>query len=151
MSFEENENENENYNDFRPPDYYHSKINELDQRYNLTLNELTQKFPNNEIDQKNIEKVQNELFLLKNEIYNNIESLSKNISLSDKRIKVLKKETSELKNSYDETVQKNGGAKGFMKDSHILYNQYLMGNCLIGLVGISSMIVYYNYMYKAQV
>jgi hypothetical protein len=143
--------EEKNINDFRPPVYYHSKINELDQRYNIILNELTQNYPNNKKDQNNIEKVQNELFLLKNEIYNSIESVSESITYSDKRIKVLKKETGELKKSYDETVQKNGGAKGFMKDSHILYNQYLMGNCLIGLVSISSMIVYYKYMYKAQV
>lgn len=146
MSFEEND---ENINDFRDPEFYNSRINELDQRYKLTLNELVNNYPNHSTDQKNIEKVQNELFLLKNEIYNNIKSISDNISISDSKIKKMKKETGELKKSYDEMVQKSGGAKGFMKDSHILYNQYLMGNCLIGFVSISSIIFYYTHMKKS--
>jgi chromosome condensin MukBEF ATPase and DNA-binding subunit MukB len=146
MSFEEND---ENINDFRDPEFYISRINELDQRYKLTLNELVNNYPNHSTDQKNIEKVQNDLFLLKNEIYNNIKSISDNISISDSKIKKMKKETDELKKSYDEMVQKSGGAKGFMKDSHILYNQYLMGNCLIGFVSISSIIFYYTHMKKS--
>jgi hypothetical protein len=148
MSLEDEEENNEN--EFRKGDFYIEKINELDQRYNLILNELTHNYPNNKTDQKNIEKVQNQLFLLKNEIYKNTEYISEKIKYSDKKIKKLKKENSELKKLYDEMVQKSGGAKGFMKDSHVLYNQYLMGNCLIALVGISSMIVYYKFMYNSQ-
>ena len=87
---------------------------------------------------------------MKNEIYKNTEYISERIKYSDKKLKKLKKENNELKKSYDEMVQKSGGAKGFMKDSHILYNQYLMGNCLVALVSISSMILYYKYLYKGQ-
>lgn len=145
----EDEEENNDMN-FRPGSFYNEKINELDQRYNLILNELTQNYPNNKTDQRNIERVQNELFLLKNEIYKNTEYISDRIKYSDKKLKKLKKENNELKKSYDEMVQKSGGAKGFMKDSHILYNQYLMGNCLVALVSISSMILYYKYLYKGQ-
>ena len=145
----EDEEENNDMN-FRSGSFYNEKINELDQRYNLILNELTQNYPNNKTDQRNIERVQNELFLLKNEIYKNTEYISDRIKYSDKKIKKLKKENNELKKSYDEMVQKSGGAKGFMKDSHILYNQYLMGNCLVALVSISSMILYYKYLYKGQ-
>jgi hypothetical protein len=145
----EDEEENNDMN-FRPGSFYNEKINELDQRYNLILNELTQNYPNNKTDQRNIERVQNELFLLKNEIYKNTEYISERIKYSDKKLKKLKKENNELKKSYDEMVQKSGGAKGFMKDSHILYNQYLMGNCLVALVSISSMILYYKYLYKGQ-
>lgn len=145
----EDEEENNDMN-FRPGSFYNEKINELDQRYNLILNELTQNYPNNKTDQRNIERVQNELFLLKNEIYKNTEYISDRIKYSDKKLKKLKKENNELKKSYDEMVQKSGGAKGFMKDSHILYNQYLMGNCLVALVSISSMILYYKYLYRGQ-
>jgi hypothetical protein len=145
----EDEEENNDMN-FRPGSFYNEKINELDQRYNLILNELTQNYPNNKTDQRNIERVQNELFLLKNEIYKNTEYISDRIKYSDKKLKKLKKENNELKKSYDEMVQKSGGAKGFMKDSHILYNQYLMGNCLVALVSISSMILYYKYLYNGQ-
>jgi hypothetical protein len=145
----EDEEENNDMN-FRPGSFYNEKINELDQRYNLILNELTQNYPNNKTDQRNIERVQNELFLLKNEIYKNTEYISERIKYSDKKLKKLKKENNELKKSYDEMVQKSGGAKGFMKDSHILYNQYLMGNCLVALVSISSMILYYKYLYNGQ-
>ena len=136
-----------------PPKYYEAKIAELDQRYNLIMNELSQNYRNNKntnADQKNIEKLQNELFLLKNMMLNNIETVSNNIGRYDKRINAIMKQNAELKKKYEEIKQKNSGAKGFAKDTQVMYRQYYGGNVLIGLIALSSVVVYQVYFKNSE-
>jgi hypothetical protein len=135
-------------NSFQKPTYYDSKINELDQRYNLIMNELSKNVVNkinSNADEKNIERLQNEFFLLKNTILKDIENLSDNITYYDERLNKLLKQNNDLKKRFDEMKQKHTGSKGFARDTQVLYNQYLMGNYLIGLVTISSILIYQKY------
>ena len=137
------------YENIQKPEYFESKIKELDQRYNLIMNELSNNYTNNnkniKKDEKNIENLQNEFFILKNTIINNTESLTDHITNYDSKINKLLKQNNQLKKSYDEMKQKNSGSKGFARDTHVLYNQYLMGNFFIGLVTISSVLLYQKY------
>jgi len=130
------------------PTIYDSKIKELDQRYNLIMNELSRNSQMNrstKTDEKNIEKLQNDLFLLKNDLLNNINAVSSNITQYDVRINKILKQNNELKKKYNDIKQKNSGSKGFARDTHVLYNQYLMGNFFIGLVALSSVVIYQKY------
>ncbi len=143
-----NENEIEIDYSFQKPTVYDSKINELDQRYNLIMNELSKnvtKSSGSKTDEKNIERLQNDFFLLKNDILNDIENLSTNISRYDERLNKLMKQNNDLKKLFDGMKQNFNGSKGFAKDTQVLYNQYLMGNYLIGLVTIGSILLYQKY------
>jgi len=130
------------------PVFYDSKIKELDQRYKLIMNELSNNYTNNQntkTDEKNIEILQNEFFLLKNSLLNNIEIVSYNITRYDLLINKIVKQNEHLKKKYNEIRQKNSGSKGFARDTQVLYNQYLMGNFFIGLVALSSVLIYQKY------
>ena len=152
-----NVDENEHVDDIeiedssiQKPIYYDSKINELDQRYNLIMNELSNNYNNGnnqhiKTDEKNIEKLQNDFFLLKNTLLNDIGTISDNVTRYDSQINKVVTQNKKLKKSYDEMKQKNSGSKGFARDTQVLYNQYLMGNFLIGLVAISSVLLYQKY------
>jgi hypothetical protein len=146
----EDVNMNIENNSIQKPTYYDSKINELDQRYNLIMNELSNNYNNGnneniKTDEKNIEKLQNDFFLLKNDLLNNIGTVSDNVTRYDLEINKVVTQNKKLKKSYDEMKQKNSGSKGFARDTQVLYNQYLMGNFLIGLVAISSVLLYQKY------
>jgi hypothetical protein len=133
---------------FRKPAYYDSKIIDFDQRYNLIMNELSKNVinkVNTKTDEKNIERLQNEFFLLKNEIINDIQNMSESITKYDLRLNKILKQNVELKKKYDEMHQKYRGSTGFEHDTKVLYNQYLMGNFLIGLVAISSILIYQKF------
>ena len=146
----EDVNMNIENNNIQKPTYYDSKINELDQRYNLIMNELSNNYNNGnneniKTDEKNIEKLQNDFFLLKNDLLNDIGTVSDNVTRYDLEINKVVTQNKKLKKSYDEMKQKNSGSKGFARDTQVLYNQYLMGNFLIGLVAISSVLLYQKY------
>ena len=146
----EDVNMNIENNSIQKPTYYDSKINELDQRYNLIMNELSNNYNNGnneniKTDEKNIEKLQNDFFLLKNDLLNDIGTVSDNVTRYDLEINKVVTQNKKLKKSYDEMKQKNSGSKGFARDTQVLYNQYLMGNFLIGLVAISSVLLYQKY------
>jgi hypothetical protein len=146
----EDVNMNIENNSIQKPTYYDSKINELDQRYNLIMNELSNNYNNGnneniKTDEKNIEKLQNDFFLLKNDLLNNIGTVSDNVTRYDLEINKVVTQNKKLKKSYVEMKQKNSGSKGFARDTQVLYNQYLMGNFLIGLVAISSVLLYQKY------
>lgn len=133
---------------FRKPAYYDAKIVDFDQRYNLIMNELSKNIlnkTNTKTDEKNIERLQNEFFLLKNEIINDTQNMSENITRYDLRLNKILKQNVELKKKYDEMHQKYRGSSGFERDTKTLYNQYLMGNFLIGLVAISSILIYQKF------
>lgn len=135
----------------KKPQFFNSKLRELDQRYNLIMNELSNNYKNNKSikeDENNIKKLQNELFLLKNELLNNIDTLSYNIKQYDSQINIFTKENNILKKKFNEIKQKNNGSKGLAHDTQTLYNQYLMGNYLIGLVSLLSIVIYQNYFYN---
>jgi hypothetical protein len=114
-------------------------MNELSNNYNNGNNE------NIKTDEKNIEKLQNDFFLLKNDLLNNIGTVSDNVTRYDLEINKVVTQNKKLKKSYVEMKQKNSGSKGFARDTQVLYNQYLMGNFLIGLVAISSVLLYQKY------
>jgi hypothetical protein len=135
------------------PVFYDSKIKELDQRYKLIMNELSNNYTNNQntkTDEKNIENLQNDFFLLKNSLLNNIEIVSDNITRYDLLINKIVKQNEHLKKKYNEMRQKNSGSKGFARDTQVLYNQYLMGNFFIGLVALSSVLIYQKYYSVSQ-
>jgi hypothetical protein len=147
-TIDENMNIEIDSSSIQKPAYYDSKIKELDQRYNLIMNELSNNYRNNQNtkkDEKNIENLQNEFFLLKNTLLSNIEFVSDNITRYDLRINKILKQNEQLKKKYNEIRQKNSGAKGFARDTHVLYSQYLMSNFFLGLVTVSSILIYQKY------
>lgn len=131
------------------PKYYETNIRELDQRFNLIMNELTKHSIDNQDttnDEKNIQILQNDLFLLKNSILRSIDEISKQITRYDIRISDILKQNKILKNKYNDMLMSKNGSKGLVSDNKVLYNEYLIGNLIIGLAIFSSFIIYQKYL-----
>jgi len=130
------------------PSVFNNKTNELDQKFILIIDQLSSDITNNKDTTTNINeitKLQNDLFLLKNNILTNIKKMKDNIEIYDLRINKLLKNNNKLKVEYDDLKQTSNGSKGFSSDTQLLYNQMLMSNLLIGLSIISSVFVFQKY------
>ena len=143
----------------KTPIYYKNTLKELDQKYYLILNEYSQIYPKSktyskipaykkslEEDTSNLQDLQNDFFLLRNELENEIENMSKEINKTDKMITKLDKDNEKLNSSLSGLEQASDSAVGMFNDSQLLYNNYLLGNCylLMGIVGASIL------MYKSK-
>ena len=154
----DNDNENETIYDetmnielddkVTPPSFFNNKIDELDQKFILIIEQLSNDITNNKDIRSNMNdatKLQNDLFLLKNSILSNIKKMKDNIDIYDLRINNLLKNNNNLKIKYDHLKQTSNGSKGFSSDTQLLYNQTLMSNLFIGLSIITSVFVYQKY------
>ena len=143
----------------RTPEYYKTKLKELDQNFYLILNEYVQQYPKSktyskiptyqkslEDDKKNLTTLQHNFFMMRNELEKEIINISNENKKTDKMIGKLNKDNKELNDSLNGLQQSSESAVGMFNDSQVLYNHYLLGNIYL-LIGIISSCIF---MYKLQ-
>jgi len=108
------------------------KIEELNQRYDIILNEFTHVYPS----YKTFPDVTK--FAQKYATDNgNLTKLQAQIQILEKKIASLKKEINYLEND-------NEAAEGMLDDVQLRYNQFLVGNWILLIVLIGSVSFYYK-------
>jgi len=136
---------------------HESKIQELNERYGIILNEFThmypqsQTYPNNAeytknfaIDSGNLHKLQGDFFKFRDNLENDIDNLSKSIRRTDIQIALLEKKNTPLLKKLTSLENDNDASEGMLDDIELLYNQYLLGNWIL-LVGLGgSIFLYYK-------
>ena len=133
------------------------KIKELDERYNIILNELVKTYPNYKVypniesisreftvDSENLLEVQTEFFQLRDKIQSQIDKKVKNIKQVELQIKVLEKKNNKLINKLTDLENDNAAAKGMLDDIQFRYNEYLLGNWILFISLIGSVVIYFK-------
>lgn len=138
-----------------PPDEYLNKMNDIEIRINLILDELKNTYVNYKLypdvseyqnvylnNKQNLENAHNDLFLLKNYIQSNLINKNKEIEEKGKKIDELKKENSELNNRYKSLLLGNNAAIGLNNQQSGLYtlSKYNLLLTIIGILCISFVI-----------
>lgn len=135
-----------------PPEDYLNKINEVEIRINLILDELKNTYVNYKIypdvseyqnvysnNKKNLDNAHNEFFLLKNYLQTNLMNQKKEIEEKGKTIDELKKENEHLNKTYKSLLLGNNAAIGLNYQQEGLYtlSKYNLILTILGILGIS--------------
>jgi hypothetical protein len=128
------------------PSLFQSKNNELTNRYNIIIAEIVKTYPNyksnpnfNTFDSSyktnisNLKQLQQEIFLLKNDLNKGIDTMQQDIKNIDETIFTLDEENKVLKAQLNDLNNSDNAAHGMLKDSKTLYKQQLVGNILLFL------------------
>jgi len=127
------------------PTHFKNQQNELTQRYNIIISEIVKTYPNYKLYSAdstgytqnivNLEKLQEEIFLMKNNLSKSTDELQKNIKIIDDKIFSLGEDNKKLQGELDLLTNSDNAAHGRLTDSTHLYNRQLLGNwLLVGLV-----------------
>jgi len=127
------------------PTNFRNLQNELTQRYNIIISEVVQTYANYKLYSAdssgytqnivNLDKLQEEIFLMKNNISKSTDELQKNIKVIDNKIFSLGEDNKKLQEELDLLTNSDNAAHGRLTDSTNLYNRQLLGNwLLLGLV-----------------
>lgn len=134
------------------PDEYLNKMNEIEIRIKLILDELKNTYVNYKLypdvseyqnvylnNKQNLENSHNDIFLLKNYLQSNLINKRKEIEQMSKTIDELKKENSELNIRYKSLLLGNNAAIALNHQQFGLYNlsKYNMALTIIGILCIS--------------
>ena len=119
---------------------------ELIQRYNIIIGEIVKTYPNykanptfNEYDSaytkniNNLQKLQADIFLLKNGLNKNINTTQKDIAQIDETLYKLEEENKVLRQRLADLNNSDNAAHGMLYDSKTLYKQQFIGNCILFL------------------
>jgi len=119
---------------------------ELIQRYNIIIGEIVKTYPNykanptfNEYDSaytkniNNLQKLQADIFLLKNNISKNIDTTQQDITQIDETLYKLEEENKVLRQRLADLNNSDNAANGMLYDSKTLYRQQLISNCILFL------------------
>lgn len=135
-----------------PPHDYSNKINEIEVRINLILDELKNTYVNYKLypdvseyqnvylnNKQNLDNAKNDIFLLKNYLQSNLINKNKEIKEKGEIIDNLKKENSELNNRYKSLLLGNNAAIGLNNQQSGLYtlSRYNLILTIIGILCIS--------------
>lgn len=129
---------------------------ELNQRYNIIIGEIVKSYPNYKANPKfneyessyktnlnNLQKLQADIFLLKNDLSKNINTTQKDITQIDEMLFKLEEENKILRQTLADYNNSNNAAHGMLTDSKTLYLQQLAGNCILFLsLGTAAYMVY---------
>ena len=128
------------------PSDFQTQSNELNQRYTIIIDEVVKTYPihkaNTTINSQedaykqnisNLQKLQEEFFILKNSLNKDTDVLQKNIKEIDEKIYILEEENKKLKAELALLNNSDNAAHGRLTDSRTLYNQQLLGNWLLFL------------------
>uniref|UniRef100_A0A6C0IJ91 Uncharacterized protein n=1 Tax=viral metagenome TaxID=1070528 RepID=A0A6C0IJ91_9ZZZZ len=123
------------------PSHFKDLNNELTQRYNIIIAEIVKTYPsykaNNNYEDgykkniNNLEKLQGELFLLKNNLNKSTDELQKDIKEIDDKIYNLEEENVKLRGELALLTNSDNAAHGRLTDAKTMYNQKLLGNWLL--------------------
>ena len=143
---EEGQYENKIYiNKFKKPSYYNNKLNELDQRFNIIINSYIDNLKKNNLNDEvktQFDDLNNNLFLLENELLQDISSMNDNIHNYELNNKEIINKNKDYHSNYNDMTITSSGSKGLFDDTKLLYNQYLLSNLLILLVIVSNVIYF---------
>jgi hypothetical protein len=138
-----------------PPTYYKDLQNELTQRYNIIIDEIVKTYPeykanpifsnNYKENINNLEKLQEDIFLMKNDLSKSTDELQKNIKVIDDKIYVLEEDNKKLQGELDLLTNSDNAAHGRLTDSKTLYNQQFFGNCILFLSLLAGTYTVYNH------
>ena len=119
----------------KTPDQYKQSLNELDSRYNVILNELTNAYPYAKTypnqnkytsayqkDESNLTKLQSDLFLLLDNLQGDISSVSNTIARYVKQIGIIEEQNKELMIELQSITNLGDGAIQAYQDSNFVYN-----------------------------
>ena len=119
---------------------------ELIQRYNIIIGEIVKTYPNykanptfNEYDSaytkniNNLQKLQADIFLLKNNISKNIDTTQQDITQVDETLYKLEEENKVLRQRLADLNNSDNAANGMLYDSKTLYKQQFISNCILFL------------------
>jgi len=133
------------------------KIEELNQRYNIILNEFTHIYPSYKTfpdvtkftqkyatDNGNLTKLQAEFFQFKDNLQTEITKSDRIIKKTDIQIQILEKKIASLKKEINYLENDNEAAEGMLDDVQLRYNQFLVGNWILLIVLIGSVSFYYK-------
>lgn len=141
----------------KTPEYYVKRRKELNDRYYLLLHEITALFPkykshpdfptySNEFitDKGNMNKLQSDFFLLRNDLEKNISSLGREIGQVDSKISNIEKKNRNLSSKVQTLKSGGAAAQGMFNDRQLIYNQQVIGNLLLGgaIAGVG--VIYYK-------
>jgi septal ring factor EnvC (AmiA/AmiB activator) len=128
------------------PSTYETRNNELNQRYVIIVDEIVKTYPNYKASPKfnsysqayernmgNLQRLQTEYFLFKNNLIKDTNELQKDIKQIDDMIYELEEETKVKREEYAYLKNSDNAAHGQLTDSKYLYNQQLLGNWLLFL------------------
>ncbi len=107
---------------------YTSKINELQQRLKIVLNNVDSSQLNNMIE------IKNDLIILKNEIEEELKISYDDINKLIRRINDKEKINVQLQKRVDGLKDENAGSIQLYEDIQLLYNQRLIGNWILVFV-----------------
>jgi len=126
--------------------HFNDTNKELNQRYNIIIGEIIKSYPSYKANPKfntyqdryntninNLQKLQADIFLLKNDLGKNIDTVQKNITNIDETLLKLEEENKVLRQQLNDLNNSDNAAHGMLTDSKTLYNHKLAGNWLMFL------------------
>ena len=141
----------------KTPEHYVKRRKELNDRYYLLLHEITALFPkykshpdfpsyskNFITDKGNMNKLQSDFFLLRNDLEKNISSLGRKIRQVDSKISNIEKENRHMSGKVRTLKSGGAAAQGMFNDTQLIYNQQVIGNLLLGGVITGVGVIYYK-------
>ena len=128
------------------PNEYQNKIEDID----LIFNSLQQDYDNKTIQDDETANINSNtysdqwdnLIMLQNQLFNDIEEVYENIDIEDIKISKYDTDNKILKNKYIDLRDKIQGAIGMKDDTQTLYNQEYYGNILIFFSIIGGCVLY---------
>ena len=134
-----------------------AKINELNERYKIILNEFTHTYPEYRvypnidtiskefaIDSGNLLGLQSEFFKLRDDIQSEIMKRAKNINKVDVQIKILENKIKVLMGKLTSLENDKAASEGMLDDIQFRYNEFLLGNWIMFVALVGSITVYYT-------
>lgn len=133
------------------PSYYDKKINELDQRFYLVLDEMKKSYPNYKVypdnpeyeniysnDVSNIEKTNMDIFSLKKSLDKDSILLNKMIQNKNKQITRKKEENKKLKTELENLISGANSSSGMISQKESVYNMELfhLGIITLSVLGV---------------
>ena len=136
--------------------HFNDTNEELKQRYNIIIGEIVKSYPSYKTNPRfntyqdrykanirNLEKLQADIFLLKNGLNKSINTAQQDITHIDETIFKLEEENKVLRQQLDDLNNSNNAAHGMLADSRTLYLQQLVGNWILFLsVGTAAYMVF---------
>lgn len=139
------------------PSYYDTTLKDLNKRYYSVIEKLAKYFPRTKLypdvkaysnpfnnDTSELNKLQTDFFLFKNDLESDIDHLDKDIRNVNDQIAHFEKENKELSEKLASLRNSNDASYGMLNDSKLLYNQMLTGNWVLFFISIGLVYNYYK-------
>jgi hypothetical protein len=131
-----------------------NRSKELNDKFYLILNEIIKAYPSvkangansaaYELNMQNMEKLQNDYFLYKNQVITMSETVQKSITASDVQINSMENQSKVLKIQLTNLKDSSKSAEGLFDDAQITRNQLLTSNFVLFGIMVGGGYMYYK-------